>query len=157
MDVLKDMGTMAFASRLRRLSDHLMRDVVKVYKDNKIEFQPRWFPVMYLLNNIKYLSITDLADKLGMTHPAIIQISDQMMAQNLLLSQKDKNDERRRLLSLSAKGRKTAQKLDELWKNISVCTQELIDESGVDMLTAISVLESELNKKNMYERVNEKR
>jgi DNA-binding MarR family transcriptional regulator len=157
MDLLKDLGTLAFASRLRRLSDRLMRDVAKLYKDHETEFQPRWFPVAYLLKNVSSLSITDLADKLGMTHPAIIQISDQMLAQNLLLSKKDKDDERRRLLSLSAKGKKTVLKLEGLWREISKCTQEVIDQSGVDMLAAISIMEDELNKNNMYDRITEKR
>jgi hypothetical protein len=53
MDIIKDLAELALASRLKRLSDRLMKDVSQVYKDCKIDFEPRWFAVLYALNKEK--------------------------------------------------------------------------------------------------------
>ena len=50
IDLIRKLGPLAFASRLKRLSERLMKDVALVYKDLNVDFQPRWFPVLYLLD-----------------------------------------------------------------------------------------------------------
>ena len=73
MDILKSLGELAIGSRLKRLSDVIMRDGVKIYQANGIDFQPRWFPVFYSLSQHSQLSVTEIAKKLGLTHPTVSQ------------------------------------------------------------------------------------
>ena len=49
MDILSDLGALAFGSRLKRLSDQLMQDGIRVYRDSGLPFEPKWFPVFYYL------------------------------------------------------------------------------------------------------------
>ena len=75
------------------------------------------------------------------------------MRHKLLLSRKDKRDERRRSINLSPKGKRLVGELEVYWNDISVCIQQLIDKSNVDLLATISQIESELDKENMRERI----
>jgi hypothetical protein len=50
MDVFNHLGELALGSRLKRLSDQIMRDGGKIYKDNAIDFEPRWFPIFYVIS-----------------------------------------------------------------------------------------------------------
>ncbi len=111
MDIIKQLGPLAFASRLRRLSEQLMKDVAEIYRQQTVDFKPRWFPMLYLLNQQSPMSVTDIAKDLGLTHPAINQISGAMLKAGLISSHKDDNDERRRLLGLTGKGQRIASEL----------------------------------------------
>jgi len=155
MDLIKELGTLALASRMKRLSDIMMRGVTRLYEEQQAEFHPRWFPVVYLLKTQGPMSVTAIADALGMTHPAINQTAGQLSRHSLINSQRDKKDERRRILSLSKKGRDTVRKLEPLWDIINKCSQELINESDPNFLNVVEKIEGKLNRKDMYERVNE--
>ncbi|MBN1213781.1 MAG: bifunctional helix-turn-helix transcriptional regulator/GNAT family N-acetyltransferase [candidate division Zixibacteria bacterium] len=153
MDLIKQLGTLALASRLRQLSEALMQGVDRLYKEQKVTFHPRWFPVAYLLKQKSPMAVTEIAEAVGLTHPAVNQTAAQMTRHGLLLSRKDKKDERRRLLSLSKKGQQTVALLVPLWKIIQQCTDEMLIESGHDFMKAIANIERQVETKGMYERV----
>ncbi|MBN2226127.1 MAG: bifunctional helix-turn-helix transcriptional regulator/GNAT family N-acetyltransferase [candidate division Zixibacteria bacterium] len=153
MDIITQLGPLAFASRLRRLSEHLMKDVTQIYREQAVDFKPRWFPVLYLLNQTSPMSITDIAKDLGLTHPAINQIGGAMLKAGLISSHKDDKDERRRLLGLTAKGRRIASELQPVWDDISSETMNLIRESGMDILAGLDQMELSLAQCGMYDRV----
>jgi DNA-binding MarR family transcriptional regulator/N-acetylglutamate synthase-like GNAT family acetyltransferase len=152
-DVIKQLGALAFASRLKRLSERLMQDVSRVYREQDVEFEARWFPVGFLLMQQSPMSVTAIADALGLTHPAVSQIAGYMEKRGLLVSEKDESDERRRLLSLSRKGQQTLEALNPIWMAIERCTRDLIDSSGTDLLTGINEIERQLDDHDMYSRV----
>jgi GNAT superfamily N-acetyltransferase/predicted transcriptional regulator len=153
MDTIKELAELAFASRLKRLSDRLTRDVTRLYKNIDIDFKARWFTVLYALNSKSPLMVTSLARSLGLTHTAINQITSEMIQKQILISTKGKEDERQRLLSISPKGKEIAISLVPVWKEIRLATKELIDNTGCDILAAIGNIEKQLDRQNMHERV----
>jgi DNA-binding MarR family transcriptional regulator len=153
MDIIQRLGPLAFASRLKRISERLLRDVSRIYEGLDVDFQARWFPVMYLLGQKSPLSVTEIARELGMTHPAINQIATGMIEAGLLASTKDTQDERRRMLSITAKGGKVMAELVPVWKDIESATQEVLEKTGPDILTILGNIEQNLDEKDMYERV----
>lgn len=157
MDMLSDLRELAFATRLKRLSERLMRDVSRVYKELAVDFEPRWFSIVYTLSENNSMTVTSLARSLRLTHPAVNQLAAELMDAGLLISSKSKKDERKRLLRLSAKGRKTADALSPAWELIRICTADLIREGGVDMLAALDRIEDRLDMQNMFERVQIKK
>ena len=154
MDLIKELGALALASRLKRLSETMMRGVTRLYEDQQVEFHPRWFPVVYLLNQEGPMPVTAIAEALGMTHPAINQTAGQLSRYGLINSRKDRKDERKRILSLSKKGRDTVARLKPLWDIIDQCGRDLIDECGSDFLGVLEKMEQELLRMDMYKRVN---
>jgi DNA-binding MarR family transcriptional regulator/ribosomal protein S18 acetylase RimI-like enzyme len=153
VDIIRDIGPLGFASRLKRLAELLQRDVSRVYKTQRLDFEARWFPVMYSLAAHGPLSVTELAVALGLTHPAINQIAAAMSRRGLLESAKDKADERRRILRLSAEGRRLHSSMQPLWDEIASATSQLIDAADPDLLTGISRIEESLTERCMYDRV----
>ena len=153
MDVITQLGPLALASRLRRLSERLSRDASRIYEDHGIEFEAPWFPVMRLLAQRSPLAVTSVARALGITHPAVNQLAQAMIKRGLLVATRDAEDERKRLLSLSPKGRRMLGALEPIWAEIRAATRELIDETGTDVLAALSSMEHGLGRQTMFQRV----
>jgi DNA-binding MarR family transcriptional regulator/N-acetylglutamate synthase-like GNAT family acetyltransferase len=153
MDMIQKLGPLAFASRLKRISERLMRDVSHIYRELDVEFQARWFPVMYLLGQKSPLAVTEVARELGMSHPAINQIAAGMSKAGLLVSTRDSHDDRKRMLSISAAGGRVMTSLVPVWRDIEAATQEVIKEGGSNLLEILNRVELALDEKDMYERV----
>ena len=153
MDTIAELGELAFASRLKRLSERLMKDVSRVYRDLDVDFEARWFSILFALKKTSPMSITVLAQSLRLTHPAVNQLAGEMIGRKLLLAAKSRQDERKRLLRLSAKGKRIAALLAPVWKEIGAATKLLIESSGQDLLSGLDRVEKLLDKQDMYERV----
>ena len=153
LDLFRELGPLAFASRLRRLSERIMNDINKVFRDNKYDFQARWSPILYLLKDESPLSVSVITERLGMTHPYVIRLVREMTNHKILLSTADANDGRRRLLRLSARGKRLIPKLEEHWRKAAICQRQLVEVCEVDILKAITMIEDDLDKEGMYDRL----
>jgi len=157
VDLILALGELAFASRLRRLSDRLMRDVARVYAAAEADFEPRWFPLLYLLRDRSPLAITEISTTLGVTHPAVNQIAAAMSRKGLLVSSRDGRDDRRRLLALSPAGRTLAGRLRPVWSEIESSTRELLDAEAPGILASLDRIERSLDRQGVAERVRARR
>jgi DNA-binding MarR family transcriptional regulator len=156
MNFTKQLGTLAFGTRLRLLTDNFMHDAFKIYKARKIDFEPRWFTTFYLLYKKSPLTISEISEELGYTQPAVTQIADILIRKKLLRVVKHKKDTRKKLLVLSAKGNALIPKLLPVWEAFNSAVKELFTETGYDMMEAIVKLENALAAKDMVSRVIEK-
>lgn len=155
-DLLKQLGALAFATRLKRLAESLQRDASKIYHSLDVDFEARWFVVVYALSKKSPRSVTEIAEAVGLTHPAVNQIAGELARHKLITSRQDRKDERRRLLALSKKGRRMASDLQEIWDDIEEVTGSLIKDCGVDLLSGIEQIEISLAEKSIYSRVRER-
>ena len=95
MDYLSTLGSLALGSRLKRLSDRLGQEVATIYQDQNIDFEPRWFPVFSYVAQSAPVAITDIATAVGITHPAVNQIAQELIAAGFVLSANDRKDKRK--------------------------------------------------------------
>jgi ribosomal protein S18 acetylase RimI-like enzyme/predicted transcriptional regulator len=153
MDLIKELGPLAIASRFRRLAEWLYKDAPRIYRERDVDFEPRWFSLFYLLKESGSMPVTEAAAALGFSHPAINQIAGEMARKGLLESIKDKKDERKRLLRLTRKGKAAVSSLEPVWEDIAAAASEVLNEAGGDLLTSLARLEEALNEAGMYERV----
>ena len=152
MDVMRDLGALALGSRLKRLSDQLMQDGIRVYRDSGVAFEPRWFPVYYYLSKVGPSAVTDIARGLGITHPAVNQVAREMIAKDLVAAYKDTRDKRKRVLALTKVGKARMAQLEGVWENIHACLQELLDETGADFLGYMETIERGLARRDFHRR-----
>jgi GNAT superfamily N-acetyltransferase len=152
MDILRDLGTLALGSRLKRLSDRLMQDGIRVYRDSGVEFEPKWFPVYYYLSTVGPSAVTDIARGLGITHPSVNQIAREMIATDLVAAYKDTSDKRKRVLALTKRGKAQMAELAIVWKDIRAALQELVDETQVDFLGYVESIERALDERDFHRR-----
>lgn len=156
MDFIADLRELALATRLKRLSERLMKDVTQVYEDLGIDFRANFFSTLYALGQNSPMSVTELAKMLGLSHPAINQIAAQLLGKGLITQGKDDKDERRRLLFLSPKGKQLIKELKPVWKDIKLANRALLREAGVDLLDDIARIEAALDEDSMLNRVNKR-
>lgn len=139
--------------RLRNIYDLIITDVKQYYKLQETKFEPRWFPLIFLLRDQSVLSVTEIARELGQSHVAIVQLSTVLEKKGLICTKKDRNDNRRRLIYLSPKGKETVEKLTPVWDHILDATRSLLDENAPHFLDELSKLEQALIAESLFERI----
>lgn len=155
MDLINELKELVLATRLKRLSERFTQDVSLVYKEQHLDFEPRWFPVFYVLLEQSPSSIMDIAKAIGVTHPAINQIANEMIRDGLVIALKDETDKRKRLLSLTDKAYALVPNLKQVWKDIGQAVSDVVASSEYDVLAVLASLEALLDEKSFYARINQ--
>jgi DNA-binding MarR family transcriptional regulator/predicted GNAT family N-acyltransferase len=156
MKLIKQLGELAYGTRLRLLTERFIQDGAKIYQSQGIDFEPRWFTIFYLLSQKSPLSISEITSELGYTQPAVTQISNILLKKGYIRVVKDKSDTRKKLLSLSSKGLELLPRLQEVWKGFEDSVKDVFKDTGYDILFITAKLEDALDKKDMFTRVTEK-
>jgi DNA-binding MarR family transcriptional regulator len=151
MNIIDESGILALSTRLQRLSEQLRKDGALLYKSFDIEFEPKWFPVIYTLHNKGVLSIVEIANEIGYTHPSTISLLKELEKQKLIRSKKDKEDERKRLIVLTTKGQELILKMKPVWDIISEVLNEITDNEN-NLLKAINEAESKIANQSFLQR-----
>lgn len=155
MDIIQQLGPLALGSRMRRLTDRLTQDVINVYKALNIDFEPRWFPVFYVLSRQPAgvaISIVDIAKIINVTHPAVNQIAAELIKRNLVEDCKCGKDGRKRLLKLTAHGEAMLPQLEGIWHDMEIAAASLVQDTGFDFMAAIAGLENALDQQSIDSR-----
>ncbi|MGB7294020.1 MAG: bifunctional helix-turn-helix transcriptional regulator/GNAT family N-acetyltransferase [Candidatus Aminicenantales bacterium] len=154
MDFLKELGYLAIASRMKGLTDRLLRGGSEAYRYLDLDFEPRWFTLFYLLSTESSpLSIQEIADALKVSHPAVIQTAHMLVKRGLIRSYQDETDRRKRRLAITPQGKELAAELTPVWHCFLAAVSELFGNAGVDMMEAIHKVEEELDKEEMGSRI----
>ncbi|MBE2226612.1 MAG: bifunctional helix-turn-helix transcriptional regulator/GNAT family N-acetyltransferase [Ignavibacteria bacterium] len=156
MEFIKQLGEVAFGTRLRLLTDRFMQDGAKIYQAQNIEFEPRWFTMFSLLSQKSPLSISEITTELGYTQPAVTQIANVLIKKGLVKVVKDRSDTRKKLLALSPKGLELLDELKPVWQGFEDAIKDVFKETGFDLMFVINKVENSLDDKDMFSRVSEK-
>ena len=156
MDLINNLGELAIGSRLKRLSDQIMRDGVKIYKANNIDFEPRWFPIFYLLSQKSSLGVTEIADELGIKHPSVSQALKEMEKKGLVTSSQCEVDGRKRLSSLTPKALQMLPKMEPVWRDVADAIHDMLATHHQNLLRSLEEVENDFSEKAFYKRVLEK-
>lgn len=151
MNVIDESGILAISTRLQRLAEQLRKDGVLIYKANNIEFEPKWFPVIYTLHFKPVLSVVEIAAEIGYTHPSTISLLKELEKEKLIRSKKDKADERKRLIMLTAKGQELIERMKPVWEIIKAAAVEITDTQN-NLMKAIAEAEEKLKQQSFLER-----
>jgi DNA-binding MarR family transcriptional regulator len=154
MNVIDNAGVLAISTRLQRLAEQLRKDGLLIYKDHGIDFEPKWFPVIFVLHNKGVLSVVEIATEIGYTHPSTITLLKELEKEKLIRSGRDKSDERKRLIQLTDKGKELVSKMGPVW-NLMIRTMTEITDTRNNLMRAIDEVEAALQKKGFAERALE--
>lgn len=151
MNIIDESGILALSTRLQRLSEQMRKDGALLYKTFNIEFEPKWFPVVYTLHHKGVLSVVEIANEIGYTHPSTISLLKELEKQKLIRSKKDKVDERKRLLQLTDKGQEMIIKMKPVWDIMANVLSEIADNEN-HLLKAINEAESKIANQSFLQR-----
>ncbi|WP_310588277.1 GNAT family N-acetyltransferase [Dyadobacter sp. CY345] len=151
MNSIDQSGILALSTRLQRISDRLRKDGFQIYKENGIDFEPKWFPVIYTLYEKNCLSVGEIASEIGYAHPSTISLLKELEKQKLIFSVKDKTDDRKRLIQLTPKAEDLIEKMKPVWGIMVEAMTDLTDTKNNIML-AINEVEAAFKKMSFLER-----
>jgi DNA-binding MarR family transcriptional regulator len=154
--LINSLGNLILASRLKTLSEKLMSDINRIYKEKNFNFEASWFLVFYQLSLKSPMSITEIADAIGITHPAVNQLAAKMLKAKIIEESFDYDDKRKRLLSISEEGKNILDMLKPVWEDIENATAEISNSRVENFLQVINNIENDLNNRDLYARVNER-
>jgi len=155
MKTIEDMGALFLSTRLKRLSDNMYDEVDAIYDALEIKMNSRWTSVLFILHDNGNSGVTQLAETMGLTHPAISQMSRKLIEQGYVENIPDANDERRRLLGLTEQGRQLVEQLKPVWERIHLILDERIDSGQHHLLKAITHIEKQQEKQSFSSAVLE--
>lgn len=154
MNIIDEIGILAISTRLQRLSEQLRKDGAQIYTYNNIDFEPKWFPVIYTLHVKEMLSVVEIANEIGYSHPSTISLLKELEKQKITSSKKDKLDERKRLIVLTAKGKELVEKMQPVWEIMSKALNEITNTQN-NLLKAIEEAEENLTRQGFFQRAIE--
>lgn len=149
--MIDELGELALATRLMRLSEWTRKDVTKIYQEYGLAFESKWFPVLYILSRKAPLGVVELADELGYAHPSVIALVKEMEKQKLIKSVTSKIDARKRLLQLTPKALEWEKKMQPLWDKMRIVAGEIYN-NGSSLLKAVEDVERALKECSYYQR-----
>lgn len=150
-DFIKELGYKALDSRLKRISDRMSHDVRKFYKEFGIDVEPNWYLVFMLLQKKKEMSITDIAEPLGYSHPSVVVIIKKMAEKGYLIIKKDSTDKRKQLVSLSSKAIEILPQLEQIWDSCEKAILQLLT-NDLSILSYLDTIDKELKNDSFHHR-----
>lgn len=151
MNVINEAGILAISTRLHRLSEQLRKDGALIYKAFGIDFELKWFPVIFTIYKKEIASVVEIANEIGYTHPSTITLLKEIEKQELIQWEKDKQDERKRLFKLTSKGNELIEKMKPVWELMSRVLGDIADNKN-NLLTAIDEAEEKIASQSFYQR-----
>lgn len=143
-------------SKIRKTGETLSAQVVKILKVDSSGINPRVVPVLNILYEKGSTSITEIADLIGCTHPAVIQLVNQLIKDNLVKISKSTSDRRLTILRLTPKGRSAYEKLEPVISEINETIESVMDEIDANMLFSLAQLNKYVKDGTFLKRMKEK-
>ena len=153
-DKLIQFEELAIGSRLKRLSDHFMKEAAKIYVSLSIDFDPYHMPIFKLIAEQDELTIGEISTLLRVTQPAVTQYINRLEKKRLIISKTGKIDKRQKKVSLSNEGEIMYTNLHPIWKLIDQEIKVLThNPNNKTLLDHVYFIESELDKQSFEDKV----
>jgi DNA-binding MarR family transcriptional regulator len=151
MKMIDEAGILAIATRLTRLSDNLRKDGQLIYQAYGVDFEPKYFPVVFVLYAKPPLNVVQIAEEIGYSHPSTISLLKDLEKKGLVESKKDLQDERKRMVRLTAKGRALVKKIQPVWQIMIHALNDLLATEN-NLLATITEVERRMDEQSFYQR-----
>jgi DNA-binding MarR family transcriptional regulator len=158
MNFYEELGYLVLGSRMRRLSEAFLSEINKTYQTAGINFDASWFPVFYLLSKNESISIKDLSDTTGVSHPAASQLVANLKNKKLLKTTTSSTDGRLQLVQLTKTGRVLLEQIMPVWDALKLTMEELVhsDPESEHLLAALTAVEKSFRAASLSEKIGDK-
>jgi len=153
--ILNELGELALGSRLKRLSDYIMKEGKELYTLHQIDFEPKWFPVFYSIATQHSTNVMKIADSLNITHAAVSQTVKELVKNHMVDTVDHETDGRKKTLQLSKKGKQIQSNMEPLWHDIATALNNLLRSKQNHLLMAIQEVEDGFSDSSFIDRIKE--
>ncbi|MGZ2380214.1 MarR family transcriptional regulator [Rhizobium leguminosarum] len=140
-DVVRTLGFLCMGSRLRRIGERLQADTQQVIDEAGLGIQAGQYPFLAAIDRSGPLTIGELAQAVGITQPGATRTTGQLLELGYVDMQPAPDDQRRRLVSLTAKGQDLVDHSKKvIWPRIAAAVADLcgvLDGPILEQLAAI--------------------
>ena len=151
-DIVHEMGYVALATRLKRISDKMNHSTRLMFKNLNMDIEPNWYLVLILVEKKPNISVMEIAEKLNFTHQSVITMTTKMVKRNYLQNSKDIKDKRKTIFNLTSKAIEILPEISKIWEIGKDVIYELLN--GDTIITKyLEILESNLDEKSFGQRV----
>ena len=153
-DVVREMGYLTLGSRLRRIGERFQSEVQRVLDDLGLPVQASQFPALAAIDRLGPLTVGDLAEAIGITQPGATRIMTQLSEIGLVDVRQSSEDQRRRFLSLTDKGRQLVETSKRnLWPRIDAAVAEICGDLTGPLLEQLTAIEQDLEATPLHRRI----
>ena len=153
-DSLVKFQELALGSRLKRLSDTLMKEVSIIYQELAIDFDPYHMPIFKIISEQNNLTVGEISNLLNVTQPAATQYINILYQKKMIVCHVCKLDKRKKKVSLSAFGKIMLEELQPIWKVIDAELKALTHNSAnKSLLDHITYIENEIKKESLSSKI----
>ncbi|MBA6155349.1 bifunctional helix-turn-helix transcriptional regulator/GNAT family N-acetyltransferase [Tenacibaculum sp. S7007] len=147
MDALKGFGEIGMGSRLKRVSEYMMRETQLVYNKYNIDFDPYLFPTFKIIKNKNGVTNSEITASLQISQPATTQAINKLLKKELIFLKEDKIDKRKKVIVLSKKGRELIQNVTPIWDSIEQTIKNYTNITSNSLVEHLNILEEKFNTK----------
>lgn len=144
MDALQGFGELGLGSRLKRISEYLMKESQLIYDYFEIDFDPYLFPVFKLISQKDGAINTEIYNALSLTQPGITQSINKLTKKGLIDFYSDDSDKRKKIIRLSARGKKLLKQMQPIWKGIDTVIKEFSMETSSSLIAHLNSFEQKI-------------
>lgn len=140
-DFVQGLGLPFLSHRLKRASELILEGSAEALRARGMAAPARAGSTLLLLRANGPTGITEIAYRLRLSHPLIIKLAKELAAAGLVEDRTDRRDNRRRLLALTAKGRREVKRIDGYMAQLARAFTEMFEEAGADLFDALQRFE----------------
>jgi DNA-binding MarR family transcriptional regulator len=146
MDFINQLGALMLDHRFKRMMQRLLDEAEAIYSVLNIPIKPRWVSTLLLLEKHGPVAVMDIAEQLSVTHPAVIQLVQDMAEAGLVADVRDESDGRRRLLVLTPAANSLLPTLKRVWEELAKAQAEAFRVAGCDIMSILDRVEGQLDR-----------
>jgi ribosomal protein S18 acetylase RimI-like enzyme/DNA-binding HxlR family transcriptional regulator len=146
--------TTGLASRLRRVTQIMLEDGDRAYAAAGLNFRTRLFPIVYGLHRDGPMTVRELTAFSGFSQPATSQTLKQLVEAGHVSISRGK-DARERLVTLTPAGETLVASLQPFWRRARAAQERLLAETQPNFLEALASLEAALERRPLFERLQD--
>ncbi|MEM7363725.1 MAG: MarR family transcriptional regulator, partial [Pseudomonadota bacterium] len=130
--------------RLKRVAEQLQVRAAHILVRSGLPLHQRWLPLYHFLIQEGPHAVTDIASSIGLSHPAVLQFSQEMVEAGLVASYRDPQDRRKRVLALTAAGKQLKPQFLDYLREADDLMASFFAGSGIDIDVVLTNIEQSL-------------
>ncbi|MFD2033566.1 MarR family winged helix-turn-helix transcriptional regulator [Belliella marina] len=141
-DFLIEMGVTGLTGRLKRLNDLFVYQTRQFYEEQGVDIEPNWHMIFLLLEKHGSLTVTEIADAIQISHPAVIKLTHKMKKNGYVKSIRNPDDLRKQQLELTKKAHETLPQLKKYWDAGEKSLNDLLEHNQELMIQLVKLEEN---------------
>ncbi|WP_121966631.1 MarR family winged helix-turn-helix transcriptional regulator [Myroides sp. N17-2] len=133
------------------MTDNILYSTKDFYKSVDTDIEPNWHLVFLLLKENDSLTVTDISERLLLSHPAVIKIIKNMKAGGYVNTVPHSLDSRKQMLKLSQKAEQSLPEFEKYWAACILTMEQLLEGNSIFM-DSLEKIEQKIEESSYKER-----